>query len=355
MNVWDWIDDFYDEAYRNDDDERMRLPVVHAEGYDHRETDPKRALELFREGSRLAYRLNESWWKIFFDDWCVSAWLFFLRDFTTVLDLAVQNSLELRKPVYEQFPMRLSVHRNLVHAYVGIDPAGYADNILQSLKHLEEVTPEGSEDQYLILGTRREHALETENLSLAQEMVAQSLQLADRDEDPGSACHYSTFSYSGLCEIAWREQKWDVLRDAAVAGDSNARESDLKMELIEFLLWQAVVARHAGKEPEASSLYRQAHHRLRRLQMPPDRAFYDALCGYHVLGHDLHQALQAREKELATVGGTGRFAYEARCHLRVCHLRSQLNQLQSSDVQAAEDAIRKLKQPEDRLRELHAL
>src|SRR4051794_14256074 len=52
---------------------------------------------------------GEPWWELFYGDWIVTAMLFFKRDFRTVLDIAVKNTLELRKPLFDNFPQRYSV------------------------------------------------------------------------------------------------------------------------------------------------------------------------------------------------------------------------------------------------------
>lgn len=355
MNVWDWIDEFYEQAIVNGDEQRVRLPEIHAEGYEFRETNPPQALAHFEEGAQLARQLREDWWVLFFEDWCVSACLFFLRDFSKVLDRAVKNALDMRKAQFDQFPMRLSIHRNLIHAYIGIDPEGYADQIEESLTHLEEITDPTSEDRYLILGSRREYALEQGNLELASRMASLSLQMADRDDDLHAAQHYSTFSYSGVCEIAWRQRDWVTLKAASHEGELTSRQCKLQMELSEFLLWQALVAAHEGNLEIADYLHRRARSRVRRLQMPPDRAYYDALTGYYELINDPERAFKARKRELRTLKGKGRFWYESRCQLQVCRLLADMGELTTKHLSKARKVIQRLKHPESYLQQLENL
>src|SRR6266536_2616658 len=208
MTVWDWVEEFHKQALERGDAERARLPLYHFHAYRYRETDPAHAMSLFEEGGRLARQLNEPWWALFYDDWRVTGMLFFQRDFRRVLDLAVQNTLEVRKPAYAQFPLRLSVQRNLVAAYIGIDPSAYVEQIQQALAHLEAEVPAEGGDKYLVLGSLREFSLEMDRLDIAEESSRRALELADSDSDSHAATHHATFSFSGLCEVAWRRRAW---------------------------------------------------------------------------------------------------------------------------------------------------
>src|SRR4051794_3457917 len=160
MSEWDWFHDYEADARVRGDERQIRMAGVHREAYDLREEDPRRALALYEEGHRLARALNEPWWALFYDHWRATALLFFLRDFSAVLDLTVRATLEARKPQYDLFPFRFSVQRNLISAYLGIDPEGYADVVSEALHYLEgEISREG-EDKYLLQGSKAEYALE---------------------------------------------------------------------------------------------------------------------------------------------------------------------------------------------------
>ncbi len=355
MTVWDWVEDFQSRALEQGDAERARLTIYQEEAYASRETDPDRALALYEEGSRCGRALGEPWWALFYDDWRVTAMLFFQRDFRRVLDLAVQNTLEVRKPLYALFPMRFSVQRNLVAAYIGIDPAGYLGPIEQALAHLETEVPAEGDDKYLVLGSRRELGLEMGWLDRAEEAARRALELADADPERHNATHHGTFNYVGLCEIAWRRGDPGLLADTASQGEELARASGLQMELSELVLWQALAARQAGREEQARRLARQAAGRVSRLQMPPHRSFYEALCGYHVLGSDPARALAVRRRELAAIAGKGRFAYEARCRAGACRLLAQLGEPLADDLAAAREAARRLRDPRPHLDELEQI
>src|SRR5262249_60698942 len=123
--------------------------------------------------------------------------------------------------------------------------------------------------------------------------------------------------YSTLCMIAGMRRDWTSLDDWSREGERLARRKDLQLELCEFLVWEAVVARHGGDEERGRYLLRRAMTRLGRLKMPPDNHFSEALCTYHELAGDLEQALRVREQELERITGRGQLDYECRARIQI--------------------------------------
>src|SRR5205809_5720349 len=114
MSGWDWFDLFEMDALRRGDVERNRLGRFHRQAYEHRETDPDRALALIAEGRRLAEALREPWWALYYDHHRVHALLHFKQDYRDVLELAVRDTVEARKPQYADFPRRIRIYDDLV-------------------------------------------------------------------------------------------------------------------------------------------------------------------------------------------------------------------------------------------------
>jgi hypothetical protein len=355
MSEWDWFYTYEFEARTRGERTKVRMAGVHREAYELREDDPQRALALYEEGRRLARALDEPWWALFYDHWRATALLFFLRDFSRVLDLAVQATLEVRKPAYRNFPFRFSVQRNLVSAYLGIDPAGYAAVAEEALRFLEsEISREG-EDKYLLQGSKAELALEREEWESARRLCLESLGWAAAEDDRGMAEHTSVFDYSMLCEVDWKLGDWQALAEHAAVGEELARRVGHSLELAEFLLWQALLARRAGDEERGRRLCRRAAARVGRLRMPPDVFYHDALCAFHEQGGGVEAALRAREEELGLLRDKGRFAYECRVHVHRCRLRARLGRLTEADLAAARTAAGKLRDPSPHLAELEDL
>src|SRR5262249_13539308 len=158
----------------------------------------------YSEGGRLARQLREPWWILYYDHWRLVALIHFLRDYRQAVDLGMQNFLEVRKPQYADFPVRIDIYHNLISAYMGIDPDGYADAVRQALDYLNaEITPE-SKGWYLVEGVRCEFALELDRLDEALEAGTRVLAQADADHDRNSGWHHSVFAFCDLCDVAYR-------------------------------------------------------------------------------------------------------------------------------------------------------
>jgi hypothetical protein len=355
MSGWDWFDDFERSARLAGDAERNRLGQLHREAYRHRESDPDHALALLAEGRRLAERLGEPWWVLYYDQQRVHALLHFKQDYREVLPLAVRNTLEVRKPAYEGFPRQLLIHGDLVSAYLGIDPVGYAEPVRQALEYLEGATPAICDERYLLLGNWRQFAVEMGRLDEALQLGQRSLVLAADDPLPGRARHFLVFTYSGLAEIAFRLGDRELLDESAQCGEEMARRVGHQVELAGFQRWQALAARQDGHEADARTLHRQAVARLDRLRMPPDPSYRDAECAFHEAGGDLEAALQVRQAELRSIEGRGRLAYESACHLKRGELLARLGRLTEGDVEAARQSAGRLRQPGPALAALERL
>jgi hypothetical protein len=143
-----------------------------------------------------------------------------------------------------------------------------------------------------------------------------------------------------------------LLAESALQGEEMARESGLKMELAELLAWKAVSARHDAREAEAANIFRTAVSQTSRLRMPPNRAFFDALCAFHELGDRIDSMLLVRRHELESIQGMGRIANESRCRNRVCALLARMGEPFDDELTAAREAARLLKKPEAALEEL---
>src|SRR5262249_10308589 len=91
---WQWIFEFETEALKTRDPDHLRVAQIRSEAYESRETDPDRTVNLYREGRQLAAKLGLSWWGLYYDHMRVHALLHCKRDYKTVLELAVANTLE---------------------------------------------------------------------------------------------------------------------------------------------------------------------------------------------------------------------------------------------------------------------
>jgi hypothetical protein len=345
MNVWDWVEEYYQQARVRGDRQRLRLSLLHPQAYELRETDPDRALALFEEGRRLAQRLHEPWWVLFFDHWRATALLHFKRDLRNVLDVVVATALEARKPVFAQHPLRLAVFDDLVAAYLYIDPRGHAEAIRSALDYLQTQIAEDGEERYMLIARRRAFALETGKPGEALEWARRSLALADADADRDLALHHTVFTYSSLCRISQRRGDQHGLGEYARAGEAVARQVGHKLELALFLVWQALWLRREGDEETARRRVRQGTALIGRLGMPPTEAYYDALAEYHEAGGAAAVALEVRARQLAELANKGHLAAEAACRVQRCRLLRLLGENVEEEAEAARAAARRLREP----------
>jgi hypothetical protein len=357
MGIWDWFFECVSDFRAAGDEERLRMASLHDDGFELQETDPDGALAAFTEGRNLAEQLAEPWWILFYDVWRVIALLGYRNDFRNVLDLAVHCALQVRKPEFANHPWRFAAYNNLIAAYVGIDPEGYAGPIRQALDYLEgELPPGPNDDRYVMLGEKRHFFMATEQLAEAHHVAMTHLALVDVDDDPSNVGWYSVSVNADLCWLAWRLGDWEGVAGYASSTEEVARRvHQSESELAESLLWQAVLARREGDEDTARRRYRAATGRMGRLRRPASDEYYDALVLYHDLGDNLALALKARERQLQAVSGQGQLAYECKVHVKRCRLLARLGKLDAADLEAAREAAGKLRKPARHLDEVAQL
>jgi hypothetical protein len=355
MTDRDWFNHFESDARARGDEERLRLVALIYEADQHRETNPDRMLVLLDEGRHLARRLGEGWWTLFYDDRRAGALMKYKGDAQAGLELAVRNALEARKPVYESFPWRFRIHDHLIVGYLNTDPMGYATEIREALTYLERDVPVEGSPKYLVLARRRWLAGELSEHDEAEQLAHRALAMAASDHDQATARSHAVFCFSHLCEIAYRRQDWQGLEEQAVVGEQLARQMGHLLELAEFLMWQALIARRACDPMLSTRLSQQAKRRVAQLGMPPDHIWFDALCAYHNEGGELAEELAARDAELALLRNKGRWAAESRCRMERCRLRARLGLPVAEELAAARAVIARLRKPEPVLEELEQI
>jgi hypothetical protein len=355
MTDRDWFLQFEADARARGDRERLRLVALVYEADVHRETDPDRMLALIDEGRHLARLLAEPWWMLFYEDRRAGALMKYKGDVRAGLELAVRNALEARKPQFAQFPWRFRIHDHLVVGYLNTDPVGHADRIREALAWLEQDVPPDGSPRYLVLARRRWLAAELGLVEEAEELAGRSLALAADDPDQWTARSHAVFCFSHLCELAWQRGDRAALEASARAGEELARATSHQLELAEFLTWQAVLARQAGDAGRSVRLLRQGERRVAQLGMPPDHIYFDAVCAYHEPADEFDLALAARRRELALLTGSGRWAAECRCRVRLCRLVARLGGPLAEELALARESARRLRLPQAPLDELDAI
>ena len=345
VTIWDWIHDFQGQAVAVGDMQRVRLTTIHSEAYEHRETDPDQMLSILQEGRRLAQSLGEPWFVAFFDYWINETRIYYKDDFREVIDHAIGHMLEIRKPAFDQFPLRFSVYCTLIAADLGVDPRGYARPIREAIDYLATLVPPEGGDRYQFLGRRHWFALEIGEFDEANRLALKELEMADGDPDRHTARHHEVDTLKALCWIAFRRHDFEAIAAHAALGEERARELEYRHELAQFVLWRALVACREGRHDDAKRLCRQATHQMARLGMPPGEPYYDALAAYHEVGGDLLAAWEVRERELTTTVGKGQLAYESQVRIKRVRLLRRMGRDIGQEEAAAREAIAKVREP----------
>lgn len=355
MSIWDWIYEYAAEVEMAEDEQRMQIVDLAHEASSYGKREPELNLARLNEGRALAKQLNESWWVLFFDHWRLQVLMHYIRDFTSVLEIAVEATLEARKPSYALFPQRICLHEDLINAYLGIDPIGHADAISQAMIYMADEVPEDVECRFCAEGCRTEFALVRNDLEEAEESARLTLEMADQSDLYSAAQHHSASACDHLCMIAHLRENREAMKEWAEMGEELSRQEDDQIGIATHLLWQALLARQDGDERTARRKRHRAVTRAKRVRSVPGAYFYNALCAYHEAGGDLEKSLRAREHELARCKGRGRFFDESQLQLKRCRLLARMGQLTEGHLAEAREAIQKLRQPEPLLIELEQL
>jgi hypothetical protein len=333
----------------------LRLVQLDREADLHRETNPDRMLALIDEGRHLSRRLQETWWTLFFDDRRAGALMKYKGDAQAGLEQAVRNALEARKPVYEGFPWRFRIHDHLIVGYLNTDPVGFAGEIREALSWLEGDLPAEGSPKYLVLARRRWLAGELGLHDEAEELALRALDVAGSDRDQMTARSHAVFCFSHLCEIAYQRRDWPALEEHSAVGNELARQMGHQLELAEFQMWQALLARRTGDEAGGALLARLAKRRVAQLGMPADHIWFDALSAYHDQAGEVAEELAARDQELTLLRNKGRWGAESRCRIQRCRLRARLGFPVGEELAEARAVISRLRKPRALLEELERI
>jgi hypothetical protein len=355
MSIWPWVAERRARACADGDRERLRLTEIHCEAWPHRETNPDRMIALFQQGRCLAASLREPWWELYFDYWELDARLHWKRDYRGALDLAVGNVLKSRAPRFTGFPLNFSIQRDLAGVYLGTDPLGYENEVVEALDYLErEFRPEGS-DRYLLLGSRRALAVTCNRLQEARDISLQALALMDADRSGCPTDHFAVPVYGSLCFIDARRADWESLAGWARLGEETVLRAGQRLDAAQFLMWQAVRARRARDERNAQRLRRRAESLMARTGMGPCDVFWEASADFHEAGGDLAGALDTRARQWDHLVDRGMLANECYCLLERCRLLARVGQLEPTEADAVRRAAAPLRAPATYLAELAAI
>lgn len=347
MRDWQWFEDFEAAALARGDRERARMRQIHREAYGFRETDPDRTLFLLEEGRRLALILEEPWWVLLFDHWLVHIKLYAKSDYRHVLEPAVRNVLEVRKPEYAGFPQKLWILGDLIEIYVSLDPRSYANEIDQALAEVKaELPPEMHNARYLLLFHQLDAAVNQDRFDDALQIALHMRAEAQADPVRSTGDHFLIPTYGSLCHLYSLRQEWAEVATWAEAGEDLARQCARKRLVGVFLMWQAVIAQLRGEKAEAARFYRSAISGMERLKAPPGRDYVDAMCAYQELCGNPERSLELRAQEVQDCASRGKVYDEFEARLAKLRLLFQMGHDLEQDLSAAREMARNFRHPE---------
>ena len=356
MSIWQWVDEYHRQVYEAQDLERLHLIELFYAANRAEEVDPNWQLSLLDEGLVLARQLNEPWWELCFTHLHLLTLMADKGEYNQALAKAVQATVAARKPAMSDCPQRICVHEDLIRAYMGIDPLGYATQIEQALQYMEAEIHPKVECYHCLLGKRAQFELKKGNLEKALAVeLGRMARLEDRAEEDKD--DYRVNVYLGLCAIVFKMQDWPKLAEYARLGMKAIERSYWSWTAHRFIYaaWQACAAAHQEQPIPAKRYARQALTQAERWPGKPPTDYYDALCGYHSALGQPAQALALRQQQLNELVNTGQLATECQCRLEICRLLVQLGEPVTQAIADTRAAALRLKHPERILSHLDAL
>ncbi len=316
-SAWNWIRDFYQNAERDGDAERLRLIDFHTRGFEVGHERPDERLAIYDAGRAHAARLNEPWWEMFFEHWKIETLLFSKQDAQGALDLAARAVVEVAKPHYANLPERASLNLNLVSAYMQLDPIGHADKIRAAFAYIRESC-------ILYDEFRPYHAqqwtvfLEAVGDDAATSAAWEHLRLADESDSD----HYRMGALLLLCKVLHQMEPSvarTLMPELAAHAERCARSEERERAIASALMWRAVGARWNGDESGAREFYQRAFAIQNRMNTPKNAVGFGAIV-YHETHAEWNDALRVAQNELRVLRANQLIFQEAKLRFKKCQL-----------------------------------
>ncbi|HEX8465948.1 MAG TPA: hypothetical protein VF627_15145 [Abditibacterium sp.] len=336
-DLWEWV---WEAVHEDETRREWFFEWRRAMSLD--ESDPAGAVALLDATIARAERAGDSRWKLFLEHWKLQILLNKARDFGAALDCAARAAVEVRQPRFAAFPQRVCLHEDLISAYHGLDPQGYAPLIQNALDYMQrEIAP----DQECAACHRGLCAEFFRSIEHPQAVEAATEYLAHADAQ--NADFHRAQAYLQLCytlAVVQGAQARQQLRELAEIGQDLVIEVDYSEGLHEILMWRALAARWNGETDAPRALRRAVESRAR----------YGAAArpGYHFAGVMWHEAdgnhekaLQMLDEELAEIENRSEFWREATRRLKKCELLREMGLPFDEEAAKVREVAGKLKNP----------
>lgn len=328
----------------------QRLWQIRRTAYSRMFTEPDTALQLFREGVKLAQVIQHPYWYSCMMHWQLQTLIYAKDAYNEAYELAIEATVEVRKPAYAPYQYRICIHEDLIAIYLGIDPAGYADLIQQAIDYMQEQITGDLQCRYCLQNRRTTFHKSLQQREEWREATQQYLAMSE-----GYTYHH-VVAHLDLCLIDMVEERWQDLLDHVQYAIALCRDDDDHIQhRVTFLALQALALHKLDREQAAHTAYQQATTMQSRLGSTLSNAYCDALAAYHEHAGDLQAALRVRERELADIADKGQPFHECQTRLKLCELRQQLGLPLADDLERLRQVASKLVYQDAVLREIDAL
>lgn len=283
MNVIEWMQQFAQDALKNNDTQRLQLIAFAQQGDILRESQPEVAYQVYQTGRELAEHLIEPCWIMFFAHRMAHVCIFELEDLDRAMNLVTKDYVLSAKDEYIHCPINPAIRLNLVETYLYYDPVGYADTITEVVDYLRKTE---SADDYTTL--QLDDFLAQLHLKLNQ--LDKALEYALRTLDEG-------YGYLTLTRIYWERGEYDKALDISRLRMQATRFS--RFMYADAQAWTAAMLLRTGDDTlVAKSLHEQAVKKVENINFVPNSTLFDALSDYHEANEDYDNALKVRDQQL---------------------------------------------------------
>jgi tetratricopeptide (TPR) repeat protein len=339
VNLWRWYDDSVRAAYQSSDPQRTQFAHFHERMWEIKEKDPKQAFQLCERGVRLAQQLNEPCWELFHAYWASEMQIYYVGDIDGGLDYAIRNVAKAHQETYVECPIRARVYITLIGVYTRLDPTGYADEIHEMVRFIEQEIPMDRDTHQRLQYYRAWMHVEFEQYEPAIDELMKYMDM----------CPYSAFrqqsGYGLMTYIEIDQQRYQAALTHAEQYEASARRAEFETGTVMGLLWRAALERKLGNESDAARILRQGLARAAGLELEKNAGYYNALASYYEAGGEFEKAIEQRNQLMAQFEGTGRISLMAEAQLQQCRVLKRMNKLTNTEIEKAKGFASQLKKP----------
>ena len=332
MAVFEWMQNFIEEALKNNDQQRLQL-VYYAQQADIlRESNPEVAFQVYQAGRTAAEQLSESCWILFFAQRMAHVCIFELENLDRAMDLVARDYVLSTQEGYTHCPINPAIRVNLVETYLYYDPVGYADTIQEVVAYLRKTE---SSDTHMRL--QLDDFMAQLHLKLNQLDKALDYSLRTLDD---------AYGYLTLSRIYW--ERGDYQNALEISELREEESSQSPYSLADSRAWiAAMLMRTNGDSFKAKSLYQRAQYNINKINFVPNSTLYDALAEYQEASGNLEKALQVRDNQLTKQQAVAGPEEVIIVRLRRARLLGRMKKTEDMNKQIADirSHLTKIKQP----------